>query len=59
MKQTTNNCLECQSLFISKRNDAKYCSNACRQQAHIKSRIEEWRTKGYVWDNLKRCYVKF
>ena len=30
-------CMECGRLFTPKRNDAKYCSNACRQKAYRNS----------------------
>lgn len=34
-------CITCGKQFTPKRNDAKYCSNACRQKAYRKSVTDE------------------
>ncbi len=35
MKNHLKTCLDCNEDFVSKRSDAKYCSNACRQNSYL------------------------
>jgi len=46
-----NKCLHCKCSFLSKRSDAKYCSDSCRVLAYIERQKKYWQEEQKKYDD--------